>query len=295
MKTSKNILIAFILNLMLSVFELFGGIFTGSVAIISDAVHDVGDAASIGLSYFLEKKSRKQPDESYTYGYIRYSVLGSLLTTLILVIGSVAVITNAVERIINPSPINYTGMIVFAIIGVVVNFLAAYYTHGDGSLNQKAVNLHMIEDVLGWIVVLVGAIVMRFTDFYLIDPLMSIGVAVFILFNAVRNLKKVLDLFLMKTPDKFEVADIKKKIEEIDGVDEAHHIHITSIDGENAYVTLHVVTDEFASDIKEKIRHCLYHMGVSHTTIEIESSNENCEHKVCIVKHHSHAHCHHHH
>ncbi|MBQ8267563.1 MAG: cation transporter, partial [Clostridia bacterium] len=126
MKSEKNILIAFILNLSFSIFEFIGGIFTGSVAILSDSVHDIGDAASIGFSYFLERKTKKQPDRTYTYGYARYSVLGGVITTFILLFGSAAVIVNAVKRIINPVEINYGGMIVFGIIGVAVNFLAAY-------------------------------------------------------------------------------------------------------------------------------------------------------------------------
>ena len=196
MKTEKNILIAFILNLTFSVFEFVGGIFTGSVAILSDAVHDIGDATSIGASYFLEKKSKKQPDDNYTYGYARYSVIGSVITTLILLVGSILVIYNAISRIISPTEINYNGMIIFALVGVCVNFFAAFFTrHGD-SLNQKAVNLHMLEDVLGWIVVLIGAIVMRFTSFSIIDPLMCIGVGVFIFINAFKNLKEAIDLFL---------------------------------------------------------------------------------------------------
>ena len=128
MKTEKNILIAFILNLSFAIFEFFGGVFTGSVAIVSDAIHDVGDATSIGISYFLEKKSKKKPDEKYTYGYLRYSVMGSVITTLILLFGSCAVIYNAVIRIFNPVEINYNGMIIFAVVGVAVNFLAAYLT-----------------------------------------------------------------------------------------------------------------------------------------------------------------------
>ena len=213
MKTEKNILIAFILNLTFSVFEFVGGIFTGSVAILSDAVHDIGDATSIGASYFLEKKSKKQPDDNYTYGYARYSVIGSVITTLILLVGSILVIYNAISRIISPTEINYNGMIIFALVGVCVNFFAAFFTrHGD-SLNQKAVNLHMLEDVLGWIVVLIGAIVMRFTSFSIIDPLMSIGVAVFIFINAFKNLKEAIDLFLEKTPHGISVEELREHIE----------------------------------------------------------------------------------
>ena len=212
MKTEKNILIAFILNLSFSIFELIGGIFTGSVAILSDAIHDIGDAMSIGISYFLEKKSKKQPDETYTYGYARFSVVGSVITTLILLFGSLAVIYNAIIRIFNPVDINYNGMIIFAVVGVVVNFCAAYFTREGDSLNQKAVNLHMLEDVLGWIVVLIGAIIMRFTDISVIDSIMSIAVAVFILINAVKNLKEVLDLFLEKTPNNISIDEIKENI-----------------------------------------------------------------------------------
>ena len=218
MKTEKNILIAFILNLAFSVFEFIGGLWTGSVAIISDAIHDIGDAASIGISFFLEKKSKKQPDETHTYGYARYSVIGSVITTLILLFGSVMVIYNAIGRILNPTDIHYDGMIVFAVVGVIVNFGAALVTREGDSLNQKAVNLHMLEDVLGWVVVLVGAVVMRFTDFAIIDPFMSIGVAVFILINTVKNLKEAVDLFLEKTPHDVSIDEIKEHLCEIEGV-----------------------------------------------------------------------------
>ena len=136
MKSEKNILIAFLLNLCFSVFEFIGGIFTGSVVIVSDAVHDIGDAISIGFSFFLERKSKKQPDETHTYGYARYSVIGGVVTTLILLLGSVMVIYNAVLRIINPTPINYNGMILFAVIGAVVNLAAAFFTRDGHSLNQ---------------------------------------------------------------------------------------------------------------------------------------------------------------
>ena len=180
MKTERNILIAFILNLVFSIFEFVGGIITGSVAIMSDAVHDIGDAASIGVSYLLEKKGEK------------YSIIGAFITTFTLLIGSIVTIYNAIRRLFAPTEIHYEGMIVFAIVGVCVNLCAAFVTREGDSLNQKAVNLHMLEDVLGWIVVLVGAIVMRFTDFSLLDPIMSIGVSAFILINAIRNLKEII-------------------------------------------------------------------------------------------------------
>lgn len=296
MKTEKNILIAFILNLSFSVFEIIGGFFTGSVAIISDAIHDLGDAASIGISYFLEKKSKKQPDNTYTYGYTRYSVLGSVITTVILLVGSILVIINAIKRLVNPVNINYNGMIIFAVVGASINFIAAYFTKDGDSLNQKAVNLHMLEDVLGWIVVLIGAIVMRFTDISVIDSLMSMGVAIFILINASKNLKEVLDLFLEKTPNNISIDEIKNHICQIDGVIDAHHIHVWSMDGHHNYATMHIVADENSHTIKDKIREELKEHGIGHATLEIENKDEHCHEEHCHIEHNpGSAHHHHHH
>ena len=300
MKTQRNILIAFILNLSFSLFEFIGGIITGSVAIASDAIHDLGDAASIGISYLLERKSKKKPDSKYTYGYARYSVLGGFITTLILLIGSVVMIYNAIGRLIVPVTIHYNGMIVFAVVGVCVNFCAAFFTREGGSLNQRAVNLHMLEDVLGWIVVLVGAVVMRFTNLAWIDPIMSIGVSLFILINAVRNLKEVVDLFLEKTPCNINVAEISDHIKEIDGVLDVHHVHVWSLDGYNNLATIHVVTDGDAHEIKDAVREELHEHGIGHVTIEIEIGTEHCHREHCDMGsvavvahgHHHHGHAH---
>ena len=294
MKTEKNILIAFILNLAFSVFEFLGGIFTGSVAIVSDAVHDIGDAASIGIAYFLEKKSERPPDDRYTYGYLRYSVLGSLITTLILLLGSGIVIYNAVGKILSPRPVHYTGMILFALVGAGVNFCAAYFTREGDSLNQKAVNLHMLEDVLGWLVVLVGAVVMRFTHWTLIDPILSIGVAVFILIHAVGNLKEILDLLLVKAPKGIQVKQIKAQVLGLEGVLDVHHIHIWSMDGQHNYATMHVVTQVDAHEIKDRVRSALREHGIGHVTLELEAPGEHCHEEACHMEL-SHHHAHHHH
>lgn len=295
MKTEKNILIAFILNLIFSAFEFIGGAVTGSVAIVSDAVHDLGDAVSIGASYFLERKSKKQPDEVYTYGYARFSVMGSFITTGILIFGSAAVIYNAILRIFNPVAIDYNGMIVFAIIGALVNFAAALFTKDGDSLNQRAVNLHMLEDVLGWIVVLAGAILMRFTNVSVIDPIMSIGVSVFILVNAFKNLKQIEELFLEKIPEGINMEDVRSHLTGIDGVADVHHIHIRSIDGYNNYATMHIVTDRDGHEIKEKVREELKEFRIVHTTLELESPGEHCHTRECTGVSGGCDHHHHHH
>ncbi|MBQ6991537.1 MAG: cation transporter [Clostridia bacterium] len=299
MKTEKNILIAFLLNMAFSIFELIGGIFTNSVAIISDALHDFGDSISIGLSYFLEKKSKKKPDNNYTYGYRRYSILGAFITNTILVIGSVLVIINAVKRIINPVEINYDGMIIFAIFGVIVNFLAAYFTKEGNSLNQKAVNLHMLEDVLGWAVVLIGSILIKFTEIKLIDSIMSIGVAIFILTHAIKSFKSIVDLFLVKTPNGIDIEELKEHLQEIESVKDVHHIHVWSMDGFNNYATMHIVTDsEDTKHLKNEIKEELKEHGINHITIEFEEIGYVCNEIECTIEephHHGHHHHHHHH
>lgn len=250
---------------------------------------------SIGVSYFLERKSTKSPDNKYTYGYIRYSVLGSIITTFILLGGSVLVIYNAIGRLVNPVEINYNGMIGFAVLGVSINFLAAYFTKEGDSLNQKSVNLHMLEDVLGWVVVLAGAIIMKFTDIKIIDPILSIGVAIFILINSLKTLKEVVDLFLEKTPNNIDIEEIKEHLLEIKGVIDVHHIHIRSIDGFNNYATMHIVVDGDYKQIKDKIKEELEEHGIAHTTIEFEGKDEKCKSEKCEVKKSSHSHHHHHH
>lgn len=299
--TSRNIFIAFILNLAFSIYEFIGGSLTGSVAIVSDAVHDLGDALNIGLSYFLERKSRRHSDDRHTYGYIRYSLLGGLITTTILLVGSILVVISAVERFFQPVTINYQGMIWLAVIGAVVNFLAAYITHGGHSLNQKSVNLHMLEDVLGWIVVLIGALVMNFTNWNFIDPLLSILVALFILRSAWQNCRQILDILLENTPAGVSLDQLQSKILALPSITDVHHLHVWSIDGFHHFATLHVVTSDPSPATKSAVRSLLENQGVSHVTLELEVPSEDCSECEChpncptsAPQTHSHAHPHSH-
>ena len=297
MNKQKNILLAFVLNLLFSVFELVGGVFTGSVAILSDAVHDVGDAVGIGISYFCERRSRNKPDDIHTYGYIRYSVLGGLITTVILLFGSFGVVYQAVLRLWNPVPIRYNGMILFAIIGVLVNGLAAYFTRDGHSVNQRAVNLHMLEDVLGWIVVLIGALVMRFTDFYYLDAILSLGVAVFILIHAFKTMKSILDIFLEKTPKSINMDVLRKQIMRIEGVKSIRCLHIRSLDGFHHDGTVGLIVAGNDEKIKQQLRELLKQHNVIHTVIEIDNLNSPYNNDVCTLglttieqHHHNHHH-----
>ena len=293
MKKNMKLWIAFLLNFVFSVFEFVGGIFTGSIAISSDALHDLGDAISIGLSLGLERLSQKGPDKKYTYGYYRYSVLGGTIQSMLLLCGSVFVAYSAICRFVAPQPVDYTGMLFVAVVGFAVNFAAAWFTSGDGSINQRAINLHMLEDVLGWAAVLVGAVVMRFTDWGFIDPALSLALSVFIGINALKNLKRVLDVFLEKTPAGIDPEEITHHLEEIPGVEEIHHLHIWSMDGCRNSATLHAVITGAGDAVKFAIKEELAEHGIVHVTVETECLGEHCEDTCCKPVAHTHHHHHH--
>lgn len=282
MKSHRNLFTAFLLNLLFSVFECAGGLLTGSTAIVSDAVHDLGDAVGIGISYALERKSGRPADAACTYGYARYSVLGSALTSGLLLLGSAAVIVHAAGSLPDPPKIDYGGMILFAVIGLGVNAAAVWFTRGGDSLNQRAINLHMLEDVLGWAVVLAGALVMRWRDIPWIDPLLSIAVAGFILVHALRNLKEAADVLLEKVPHGVDVTALREHLCELEGVMDVHHLHIWSLDGQHHCATAHIVTGGDLRKIKEAVREELREHGIGHAVLELEAEGEPCSGNVCL-------------
>jgi len=305
MKTETRILIAFLLNLFFSAVEFAGGLLTGSIAIVSDALHDLGDAVSIGIAFALEKKSRRPADGQYTFGYARYSVIGSAVTTLILLAGSLLVICNAVRRLIEPTEVDRTGMIAFAAVGVCVNLAAAFFTREGDSLNRKAVNLHMLEDVLGWAVVLAGAVVMHFTDLTVIDPLMSLGVAVFILVSALGNLQETMGPLLEKVPCGMDAQALRAELMAVEGVRDVHLLRVWSLDGQAHCAAMHAVTDAEPCGVKRALRAVLHAHGIDHVTLELEAEGERCGEELCCEEkeadhrrhhhHHHHRHRHHHH
>ena len=295
MKTEKSILFACLLNLAFSVFEFIGGLFVGSMAILSDAVHDFADALGIGVSYIFEKVSKKGANDNYTYGYGRYSVMGGVLTILI---GSVVVLYNAIAGFAGPVQIHYRGMILFSVVGICVNSAAVFITHKGASMNQRAVSLHMLEDVLGWIVVLVGAVVMYATDLVRIDAIMSVGLAVFMIVKACGELKEMLGPVLEKTPADVDIAEIRRQLLSQEGVLDVHHVHVWSIDGKNSCATMHLVTEGETAAVKKAVREKLKACGIDHVTMETEAAGEECGHRECALESaalQAHHHCHHHH
>jgi cobalt-zinc-cadmium efflux system protein len=188
-------------------------------------------------------------------------------------------------------------MLVFAVVGFGVNLIAVFVTRGGESLNQRAVNLHMLEDVLGWAVVLVGSVVIKLTGLYIIDPIMSVGVSLFVLFHAVKSFRGIIDLFLERVPDGFDTEEIKKHLLEIEGVIDIHHIHLRSFDGESVFMSLHAVIDEAdPAAVKRAVREELKAHGIAHCTVETEAEGEECGEIECVIeKREGHSHHGHHH
>lgn len=296
--STKNIFIAFILNLFFSIFELIGGILTNSVSIMADSVHDLGDAISILISLILEKISNKKPNKDYTFGYLRYSTFGALITCTILLVGSIIVIISAIKRLINPVEVNYDGMLILSIIGIIVNLIATKVTHNTNNLNEKVVSLHMLEDVLGWCCVFIGSIIIRFTDLHIIDPILSIAVSLFILINVLKKYKNIFEILLEKKPNKIDIEEIKTHLSHIEEVKDVHHLHIWTIDGINNYITLHIlIEDNILSKnleiIKKKINDELKEHRINHSTIEFET--KKCKNNTCKVESNTNIHEYHHH
>ncbi|MDX5347669.1 MAG: cation diffusion facilitator family transporter [Hymenobacteraceae bacterium] len=278
---SGNLKIAFFLNFGFTIFEIFGGFYTNSTAILSDALHDLGDSFSLGLAWYLQKYSQKGRDKYFSYGYKRFSLLGAVINSLILLIGSVVILMEAIPRIFDPQPVHAKGMLLFAVVGILVNGAAALRLRGGKSLNERVVSLHLLEDVLGWVAVLIVSIVLMFTDLPVLDPLLSVGITIYILINVYKNLRESSKILLQATPADIDLEELVKKIQEHRLVLSVHDMHIWTLDGTHNVLTLHVVLPEKASMeeaevTKQELRAILHHVPVHHITIETERENEGC-------------------
>ena len=284
--TSINIGIAFFLNLGFTLIEVIGGLLTNSMAILSDALHDLGDSLSLGLSWYFQKLSRKGRDDTFSYGYRRFSLLGAVINGMVLLAGSVLILTEAVPRIFNPQSVKVEGMIGLAVLGILFNGAAVLKLRKGHSLNEKVVYLHLMEDVLGWIAVLMASVVMFFTDAYFLDPLMSVLISGFILFNVFRNLRESFQIILQGQPKNINMNDVIEKIRSIPEVKDVHDCHLWSLDGTYHILTMHLkVNRELSLDrqagIKKATRQLLSHIPIQHATIEFEAEEEPCELEDC--------------
>lgn len=282
--SSRRIAWVFFLNLSFTIIEFIGGILTNSTAIMADAIHDLGDSLAIGLAWILSRLSDKKATNKLTYGYQRLSLFGALMNSIVLVIGSAWILTEAIPRLLNPEMPDAQGMIAFAFLGIAVNGYAAYKLSKGKSLNERVLNWHLMEDVFGWVAVLIVAIVLQFFDWPILDPLLSIVFTLFILFNVIRTLKETIHLFLQGVPDEAMRSSIESQLLKLDDVEDVHHLHLWSLDGERHVLTAHLVIAKSLSvasqqALKQQVALCLDGFSLAHTTIELEFSDEVCRDK----------------
>ncbi|PQJ81672.1 cation diffusion facilitator family transporter [Polaribacter glomeratus] len=286
--STENIRAAFFLNVFFTIIEFIGGFYTNSLAIMSDAVHDLGDSLSLGMAWYLQKIATKKATKNYSYGFKRFSLLGAIINSVVLLIGSIFIIKEAIPRLINPENADAKGMMWFAILGIIVNGAAVLKLQKGTSINEKVVSLHLLEDVLGWFAVLIASVVMQFWDVPILDPILSIGIAIFILFNVFKNGKESIQIILQSVPTGVSIDKIKLKLLENKEIKSIHDCHLWSMDGDYNVFTSHLVVHdksislEKTAQIKSQVRKVLNdNFHLEHITLEIEVS-EDCIYIDCV-------------
>ena len=273
--------VAFLLNFIFTLIEIAGGLWTNSVAILADALHDAGDSLTLLLAWYLQKASEKERDQRFSYGYGRLSLLAALINGVVLLAGSIVVIVLVIPRLFEPQVVDATGMFWLALLGIAFNGFSFWRNRRSQSLNAKMVNWHLIEDVLGWTVVLIGSIAMHFGDFPWLDPLMALGVTLFILWNVFKSLGRVTKIFLQSNPEGLDLSAIENELRTLNNVEDIHDVHAWSLDGKYHVLSLHVVISQITDQqslvlLKNQIRDQLHKMGIEHSTIEFELPTEAC-------------------
>ncbi|WP_049548169.1 cation diffusion facilitator family transporter [Streptococcus pseudopneumoniae] len=276
MKTKHTVWLAFFLNLSYAIIEFIAGGVFGSSAVLADSVHDLGDAIAIGVSAFLETISNREEDSHYTLGYKRFSLLGALVTAVILITGSVLVILENITKLFHPQPVNDEGILWLGIIAVSINVLASLVVRKGKTKNESILSLHFLEDTLGWVAVILMAIVLRFTDWYILDPLLSLVISFFILSKAIPRFWSTLKIFLDAVPEGVDIKQVKSDLEQLDHVASLNQLNLWTMDGLEKNAIVHVCLKEIEQMevCKESIRTLLKDCGFQNITIEIDADLE---------------------
>ena len=277
MKAKYTVWVAFFLNLSYAIVEFIAGGIFGSSAVLADSVHDLGDAIAIGISAFLETISNREEDSHYTLGYKRFSLLGAMVTAVILMTGSVLVILENIAKIFHPQPVNDEGILWLGIIAITINVLASLVIRKGQTKNESILSLHFLEDTLGWVAVILMAIVLRFTDWYILDPLLSLVISFFILSKALPRFWRTLKIFLDAVPEGVDIQKIKTDLAELDHVASINQLNLWTMDGleKNAIVHVCLKEMEHMETCKESIRIFLKDCGFQNITIEVDADLES--------------------
>ena len=276
-----NLKLAFWLNTIFAFVEIAGGIATNSFAVLSGALHDAGDSVALGVAWYFHRISARKRDDTFSFGYKRFSVLGALVNSLILFSGSCVILVEAIPRIINPQPVHAGGMLILAILGIVVNGFAVLRVRRGETQNEKVISLHLLEDLLGWGSVLLISLFLRYFEIPVLDSILSVLITLFILYRLFGSLRKTFRILLQGTPSQMQAEEIKENLMKLEDVRDIHDLHIWTMDGSYHVATLHLeVASELnlaeTEDLKKKVRSELQHLHIEHATLEIELHGQAC-------------------
>jgi len=275
---SSNISWVILINLSFAIIEVFGGLFTNSLTILSDALHDFGDSLVLIVAWLAEKKATTQPDQKRTFGYKRLSLASAIVTSIVMVTGSLFILSEAIPRLMHPVAVNSSGMIILGVLGVIFNGFAFFKLKGGHSMNEKTLTWHLLEDVLGWIVVLIGSIILHFWHYPILDPIMTIGYTVFILWGVIKNLKESFNILMQGVPSHIDLEHIRQGLLTVKNVVTVHDLHVWSLDGETDVFTGHIVVKDEAiahpETVKKEVKTELGKHHIEHSTVELESESE---------------------
>ncbi|AKB33445.1 Cobalt-zinc-cadmium resistance protein CzcD [Methanosarcina siciliae HI350] len=283
----KNVGFAASLNILFTIIEVIGGLLTNSLALLADAMHDFADSSALIVAWFAEKKAKKPATSKMTFGYRRLSLLSAAFATIVLIVGSLFILSQAIPRLFNPEPVNAEGMFLIAIIGVTINGLGYFRLKKGISQNEKILSWHLLEDILGWIVLLIGSVIIGFWNQPIIDPIMTIGFTIFVLWGVFKNAKETFNLLLEGVPEYIDIDEVKGSILSVEGVKSAHDIHIWSLEGETDILTAHIVVEDKyltrPDKMRQSIKSKLEKHQIEHSTLELESEGF-CSGTECIFE-----------
>ncbi|VDN49265.1 Cation transporter [Petrocella atlantisensis] len=271
----SNIAIAFTLNFVFSIIEIVGGILTNSTAILSDAVHDLGDSLALAMSYVTEKLSKNEATETYNYGYKRFSLIGAIINILVLSVGTAYVLREAIISFQHPEPVDANGMLWLAILGITVNGLAAFRMKGSKKVLDRTVVLHLLEDLMGWVAVLVVSVVIRYTSWYILDPILSMVIALIVIRNIWSNIIQVYRIIMQSVPDAELFNSIKMNLAGINGVIAVEDIKLWTLDGDDHVMTATIRSNDVGnnSSILHSAKDLADQNNIHFSTIEIINSS----------------------
>ena len=285
MKSSRNMTIAFLLNFSFAIIEFIFGLLFHSSSVLADAVHDTGDALAIGLSTLFEKISTRKEDRNYTLGYKRYSLLGALLTSVILLVGSTLVIVENVPKLFAPEKVNYDGMLVLGIVAIAVNTAASRVVSHGHSHNESILSLHFLEDILGWLAVILVSLILRFTDWYFLDPLLSLVIAGFILSKALPKFWENIQIFIDHVPSDVDLSQLYQEIAALENVRAITQLNVWTTDGLEKFAMLHIClkNPNLLAETQAVLRQRLLVYGIAKVTIQTDESLQEHQ-EYCIGK-----------